>query len=948
MAGTRRPLVRRPALWALVAFLATLAAAALAPGASADVVDGQLDDPTRSDPNFTRVVESRLEADETRALVFTNLSAGSNGSHPATETAALFAPSQGAVPPDQARGGAANLTADGLHPGARNASFTPWNPQEAGAWRLVGFDAEGNRTGLQVNVTVHHRPDAVLRLSVPATVPFERGGVDQSVGVTHDPTGDPAANVTVTTAAGSNGTGPDGAANVTLPTAANGSADYAIQARRDTDADGLSDEVGNATVDVVARTLALRNRTPTPVENTADALALTPVEPESNATALEADRFASGAVVNATVRLVVDGTTAATLSPASAWSGNLTDGNLTLTDDGRLAVTRNWSYEPHRLEVTTEVAGDAAPEYALAYRFRPLDVTPPTAALEAPPIVDEDTKVNLSASNATDNHQVVSVSWSFGDGTTATGINVTHTWTNPGTYTVEVTVADADGNNDTVTHEITVRDTTPPEVETGGARTVHAGTSLAFDASETDENGEIATVEWNFGDGSPVTGTEVYHTYAAAGTYTVQVTVTDAAGNSASETFEVEVLPSEATFEFANLTLGQDRVAAGHPFTLSATVENVGTEAGMYEGQLRAGGPVLDQAAVAVPAGDTANVTFEATLEAVGTHELTVDGRLAGTIEVEEPPVVRVSGTTRNRTHVVTLAVEGASASEPITVPDRDLPDPAEPPVLLEAVTVRPAANGSGTLEFTVAPAPDAPTVAGADPPIRIDVRDPAALLGTWNATLAMDPLETDGWNATADGAALHAANGSTEVDLTSTAGGDAHRVRTATTAETSLLLAPATGAIELVAADVTPTTAEPGDAITLSATVVKTGTAPSTTTIPFTVDGEVVARETVTMDERGRRTVTVRHVVDEAGQRTCAVGGVDAGTVTVASPVSSDGAGRSVAGMDGNGSSTSGDEAQTKGAAPADGAQGIPGPGLVLASLGGLAAAVGLRRGAT
>lgn len=64
-----------------------------------------------------------------------------------------------------------------------------------------------------------------------------------------------------------------------------------------------------------------------------------------------------------------------------------------------------------------------------------------------------------------------------------------------------------------------------------------------FDANESvDAEGPIQTYDWSFGDGETGTGVVANHTYAADGTYTVTLTVTDSAGATASATRDVTVV----------------------------------------------------------------------------------------------------------------------------------------------------------------------------------------------------------------------------------------------------------------------------------------------------------------------------------------------------------------------------------------------------------------------
>ena len=62
-----------------------------------------------------------------------------------------------------------------------------------------------------------------------------------------------------------------------------------------------------------------------------------------------------------------------------------------------------------------------------------------------------------------------------------------------------------------------------------------------FTDTSTDSDGTIASRLWNFGDGTTSTAANPSHTYAAAGTYTVTLTVTDDDGATGSKSQIVRV-----------------------------------------------------------------------------------------------------------------------------------------------------------------------------------------------------------------------------------------------------------------------------------------------------------------------------------------------------------------------------------------------------------------------
>lgn len=156
----------------------------------------------------------------------------------------------------------------------------------------------------------------------------------------------------------------------------------------------------------------------------------------------------------------------------------------------------------------------------------------------------------FTADPSTDDNAVTGWGWDFnGDLTNeATTKDASFTFAAAGSVPVRLIVSDAEGLADTVINNVTVAPATPGNVNPVAsfelATACTAGTPCGFHSTSTDADGTIATAAWQFGDAETGEGIDVTHTYAAAGTFQVTLTVTDNVGGTGTVTQPVIVSPA--------------------------------------------------------------------------------------------------------------------------------------------------------------------------------------------------------------------------------------------------------------------------------------------------------------------------------------------------------------------------------------------------------------------
>jgi len=137
---------------------------------------------------------------------------------------------------------------------------------------------------------------------------------------------------------------------------------------------------------------------------------------------------------------------------------------------------------------------------------------------------------------------LLSTTWDYGDGSAdylaPPPGSVSHTFPGPGTYTVNLTVEDAVGINESIEQEIGLPPCpkAPPVAAFQCRSSTDPYLLVRFQDLSTDAAGGIVTWKWDFGDGWKSSEQHPEHAYHARGAYAVTLTVTDGDGATDSVT----------------------------------------------------------------------------------------------------------------------------------------------------------------------------------------------------------------------------------------------------------------------------------------------------------------------------------------------------------------------------------------------------------------------------
>ena len=221
---------------------------------------------------------------------------------------------------------------------------------------------------------------------------------------------------------------------------------------------------------------------------------------------------------------------------------------------------------------------------------------PPVAQASASPTTGPTPLVvNFSSAGSSDPEgQPLTYSWNFGDNTTSTAANPTHTYTTPGPYQVRLTVSD--GVNSTLSSPLSISAGSRPTatiLSPTDGKLFRAGEVITFSGSASDaEDGTLpaSAYTWNVDflheghvhPGSPITGVTsgtltiptTGHDFSGNTRYRISLTVTDSSG--LQSTSSVTVLPQKVNLNFAAAPAGAtvflDGIAHTAPFVYDTLV----------------------------------------------------------------------------------------------------------------------------------------------------------------------------------------------------------------------------------------------------------------------------------------------------------------------------------------------------------------------------------------
>jgi len=233
-----------------------------------------------------------------------------------------------------------------------------------------------------------------------------------------------------------------------------------------------------------------------------------------------------------------------------SWSWNLGDGNVSFQQNPLHTYSTSASY-PIVLTVTSSAGCSST--LADTVNVYPLPVANFSFNHDC-----QGSSIPFQDLSTTGLGNITVWNWNFGDGTTSTIQNPTHTYATAGIYNVTLNSATAGGCSDLKVLQIQIFPK-PIIAFAPSLTSLCAGSTITLGNTSTSSNGAINTWNWSFGDGTTSTIQNPSHTYLLAGTYSITLTGITSHGCSATliKTVTVNALPLPDAGSNVSICLGQ-------------------------------------------------------------------------------------------------------------------------------------------------------------------------------------------------------------------------------------------------------------------------------------------------------------------------------------------------------------------------------------------------------
>ncbi|MEI8073504.1 MAG: PKD domain-containing protein [Bacteroidota bacterium] len=160
---------------------------------------------------------------------------------------------------------------------------------------------------------------------------------------------------------------------------------------------------------------------------------------------------------------------------------------------------------------------------------------------------------------------IVNQFWDFGDGKSATGPSVTHSYFTAGSFQVKLIVTSDKGCIDSITRTVTIYPQ-PLAAYIIPANQCLTNNNFNFTSSASiGSGGSISSVAWDFGDGNIATGSSISHSFTTNGKYPVNLQVTSDNGCTDIITDTITV------FQVPNISVTNNSpICSGNSLTLNS------------------------------------------------------------------------------------------------------------------------------------------------------------------------------------------------------------------------------------------------------------------------------------------------------------------------------------------------------------------------------------------